>query len=169
MIYISIVLLAIGLGYGAAYINSPTQHSELDVVATSIGFNDNEEAVVQVFFTVDLDKKPIFPKQHIVNITWSQGWKLDEYNIKKNGKFMDSNVRVSHQINSGNVSLPIDTEENLDGNDVGDGYIILTSDDKEMLSRIESSSVSVDFYYQSFIKDFKIADSTVWNNENVLH
>jgi hypothetical protein len=167
--YTSLILIIIVVGYGIAYKISPTPNSKLQTGAVDIGSNKNGDALIQVYFTFDLDKKPIFSKQHTVTIKWNEGWKLEAYNIKKNGYYSKSGRIVSPPNYSGYVELPINTKENIDKNGQGEGYVILASENKELLSGIVKSSASVKFIYQSLVKDFQIADSIGWNNEQALN
>lgn len=168
MVFFIVFVSIIGLIYGIANENSPSEDSKLQVVAVDKGFNETGDAIMKVFFTFELDKKPIFSKQHLVNIQWNDGWKLESYSLKENGRYRGNDVTVSPFDYNGNMDLQINSKENLDNKGEGEGFVILTSEDKGKIGNEIKSSASVRFNYQSLVKDFTIADSTAWNNADVL-
>ncbi|WP_019414172.1 hypothetical protein [Paenisporosarcina sp. TG20] len=168
ILFLFMFSLIIGMGYGIASAKSPTEGSKLQVIAVNTGFNKDGNAIMKVFFTYKLDGHPIFPQQHTVNITWNEGWKLEGYNLKSNGKYSKNDLVVSPFNYSGNIDLEIDANNNFDKSGLGEGYVILTSANKELLSSSIKSSTSINFYYRSLVKDFQLSDSTAWDNADAL-
>ncbi|MGM8216610.1 hypothetical protein ACLIA0_13710 [Bacillaceae bacterium W0354] len=164
MKYIGMLLIIAGIGYGFAYINSPTDNSELEVVAIYTGTNENDDAVIKVPFEIDLDKKPIFTEQMKLDVDWTRGWKLESYNLKTDGEFNKNDLKLD-SIQS--AELIVDTEEHLDQNGYVEGYLIFTSEDVDALRDMERSSVGFTLRYDSFVKTFQISDSTGWSNERI--
>ncbi|WP_088006443.1 hypothetical protein [Indiicoccus explosivorum] len=163
-----LIALAAG-GYAVANASSPTQSdSEMQVAAVNTGLNEDGDAVVKVFFTFDLDKKQIWPRQHMVQIKWTEGWDLASYNLMENGRYENQDIPAVSPEGLGYLDVPLEPERHLDGQGRGQGYFILTSGDKDIIRQRVNSSVSVGFYYQSFVKEFKLADSTAWNNLTAL-
>ncbi len=165
-----VLLLMVGLGYGISRANSPSaDDSKLNTFVINTGVNEAGDAAMKISFTIDLDQQPIFSKQHHVNMQWNTGWKLESYFIKENGKNVGSDVTVSPFNYSGHMNLPINTQKHIDENGVIEGYVVLTSENEKMIKKQLMSSITVDFYYQSLVKDFKLNDSIGWSNAESLN
>lgn len=163
---LTVLLVIIATGYKIAYASSPTQaNSDIQVRAVNNGLNESGDTVFKVYFVFDLDKEPILANQHTVEVEWPDGWKLESYNLMEDGKYEDKDIAVHPFDSDGDMSITVYSQQHLNQNDQGQGYIILTSEDKEVICEQINSSVSVGFYYASPIKKFKFADSAAWNNE----
>ncbi|MFZ3579492.1 hypothetical protein [Virgibacillus sp. DJP39] len=164
-----VFLLIIGIGYGIENKNSPTNDSKLQVAAATKGLNDNGDAAVKVFFSFDLDKVPMFSNQHTISISWSEGWKIEGYNLREDGIYSKNNIELLQPSDySDSFKLKIDSNKHLNKDAFGEGYVILTSTNKEKLGQRVKSAVSVNFNYQSLVKDFKLGESTAWDNREAL-
>ncbi|AQQ52608.1 hypothetical protein [Planococcus lenghuensis] len=163
---LAVLLLVIATGFKIAYASSPTQeNSEIQVAAVNAGLDENGDTVFKIYFMFDLDKNPILANRNAVQVDWPDGWRLESYNLMEDGKYRDNGTTVRSVNKRSDIRIAVDSARHFNQYGQGQGYIILTSEDKEVICEQINSSVHVGFHYTSPVKKFKFADSAAWNNE----
>lgn len=165
---IVIIFVALFLISGYTYANYLSPSSEdinIEVVAIAGGIQVEGNKAVKVFFSYNLDKKPVFYKESYINVEWDEDWRLHSHNLKKNGKYSEDKYIPSY--NKNEIELTINPAINFDEKGYGEGYVILIPKNKKALMTKNLSSANVEYIYISYLTELKKVNSTAWENAHI--
>ncbi|WP_155590985.1 hypothetical protein [Lysinibacillus cavernae] len=137
----------------------------LEVVATCEGRNEDNQAIMRIYFTYSIGRLARRRREIIGSIEWSEGWMPVSYNLKENGVYYEERLLYATTEQSYST-FEINAINAIDEQGRGEGYVVL------VLEKPNPSTISragVVLAVTANMVTYQLSDSTSWHNDVVVN
>lgn len=133
----------------------------LEVTATCEGKNEDNQAIMKIYFRYSIGRLARRKREMIGSIEWSEGWMPVSYNLKEYGVYDEE--RLLYATNEQTYStFEINTTNALDEQGRGEGYVVLVL---EKPNTSHMSRAGVILAVTANMVTYQLSDSTSWPND----
>ena len=137
----------------------------LDVTATCEGRNEDNQAIMKIYFTYSSGRLVTRKRDIIGSIEWSEGWMPVSYNLKEHGVYREEKLLYATNEQSYST-FEINATNAIDEQGRGQGYVVLV---REKPTPSHMSRAGVVLAVTANMVTYQLADSTSWHNDVVVH
>ncbi len=137
----------------------------LEVTATCEGKNEDNQAIMKIYFTYSIGRLAKRKREMIGSIEWSEGWMPVSYNLKEHGVYHDE--RILYATNEQTYStFEINAANAIDEQGRGEGYVVLVLEEP---NASHMSRAGVILAVTANMVTYQLSDSTSWHNDVVTN
>lgn len=133
----------------------------LEVTATCEGKNEDNQAIMKIYFRYSIGRLARRKREMIGSIEWSEGWMPVSYNLKEHGVYDEE--RLLYATNEQTyTTFEINATNALDEQGRGEGYVVLVLE-KPNISHMSRAGVIL--AVTANMVTYQLSDSTSWHND----
>lgn len=137
----------------------------LDVTATCDGRNEDNQAIMKIYFMYSIGRVASRRREIIGSIEWSEGWMPVSYNLKENGVYHEERLLFATTEQS-YCTFEINATKALDEQGHGEGYVVLVLENP---TPSNISRAGVVLAVTANMVTYQLSDSTSWHNDVVVN